>query len=334
MVNTTVKEVTNPVAGQDDDHAGGTDWNQAVQVMKGTHGTERIQSSSIQYVAWVTKSAASQTLGAAEEYVLADATGNAVTITLPSAVDNLGGHYRIKKIDASLSNLVTINTTSSQTIDGKLSTVLNDRNEVIDVISDGSNWRVGGRKESNQIENFRAKGATLNRWYTYEMIVNTASTTSSAVAATMYAFPVLITKTTTIDSVAINVTTVGSGSSVNTGIYADNGNLYPGVLVQDFGNIATAVGTGVKSFSTGLPLTLLPGLYWLVYLASATAPVVSGYVIGQLYPILGTTSVLTVAHGVGWSVAQAAGALPASFTAGGAVIIAVPLPAVFWRTSG
>ena len=183
-------------------------------------------------------------------------------------------------------------------------------------------------------QNFRAKGATLNRYYSNEVLDNTAPITATVVAATMYALPLLISKTTTIDSVQINVTTLGAASSVNVGVYADNGNMYPGALIQDFGNQATAT-TGIKTFVTGVPITLLPGLYWLVFLCSATAPIVTGWTALSLPPILGISSALTgVALGLGWSVAQAAGPLPSTFTAGGAVVVAVPLPAVFWRTSG
>ncbi len=333
MVNTTIKEPTNPVAGQDSDHWGSTDAVQVAQVMKGTHATERIQSSSIQKTPWVTKSAASQTLTNAEEYVLADATSNAVVITLPTAVGNLDGHFCIKRIDSALTNLVTINTTSSQTIDGKTSVTLNDRDAVLDLYSDGANWRICDLRLDLSYANYRAKGATLGRYYSNEVLANTAPIAAVVVAATLYAMPLIITKTTTIDSVQINVTTLGSGSAVNVGIYADNGNMYPGALIQDFGNQATAT-TGIKTFTTGVPLTLLPGLYWLAFNCSATAPQVSGWAVAQCPPILGTTSALTVALGVGWSVAQAAGALPSTYPAGGAAIIAAPIPGVFWRTSG
>lgn len=333
MVNSTLKEVTNPVAGQDGDHAGGTDWNQMAQTVKGTHATERVQSSSIQAVPWVTKSSASQTLAATEEYVLADATSNAVAIILPTAVGHLGGHYCIKRIDNALTNLVTISTTSSQTIDGALTATLNNRGETLDLISDGSNWRIMVWAAERDVDSYRAKGSTLNRYYSNELTNNTASTTASVVANTMYALPLIITKITTIDDVKLNVTTLGSGSHVQAGIHADNGNIYGGALIADLGNVDTST-TGVKTFASGLPLTLMPGLYWLTLIASATAPVLSGWTATQCYPILGTTSALTAAPALGWSVSQAYGAMPNPFPAGGAVITAAPLPALFWRTSG
>lgn len=332
MVNSTLKEVTNPVAGQDGDHAGGTDWNQMSQTVKGSHATERIQSTSIQQINWITKSAVSQTLGTTEEFILADATSNNVAITLPTTASALQTHFCIKRIDSSTSTLVTISTTSAQTIDGLSSYILYNRGQTVDLISDGSNWRIKV-PDAVGFHQYRGKGGTLNRFYSSELVVNTASTTSTVVAGTMYAFPVIFAKTTTISTVQVNVTTLGSGSSVYAALYADNGNLYPSALVADFGSVSSAT-TGIKSFSSNLPVTVQAGLYWLAFNCSATAPVVSGWVVAQMFPILGTTSALTAALGVGWSVSQAAGAFPNPFTGSGTVIIAVPCPAIFFQTSG
>jgi len=330
MVNTTVKEVTNPVAGQDADHAGGIDWNQLVQVAKGSHASERIQASSIQEPTWVTKTLASVTLGVTETYVLVDATSNAVQLTLPTAVSNLKGRHLIKRIDATV-NVVSIIGTGGQTIDGKTTYYVEGRDEVVEVISDGSNWRISGIREDYMADNFRARGGTLNRYYSAPpLTVNTASTTATVVAATVYAFPFIVPKTITIDTAQINVTTLGAGSTANVGVYMDNGNLYPGTLLQDFGSQSTAT-TGIKTFTIGVPITLVPGLYWLAFVCTATAPVVSGWAIGQCLPLLGTTSVLTAASGIGWSVSSATLANP--FTAGGAVIIAAPIPAMFVRVA-
>lgn len=331
MANTTIKEVTNPVAGLDSDHSGGTDWNQFAQVLKGTHATERIQSSSIQKTT-ITVTGANVSITDAQERILADCTSNAITITLPDATTLLNGHIMIKKIDSTIANLVTIQGTSSQTIDGCLTYILRDRNSSVELQSDGANWKINQASEI-PIQNLRAKGATLGRWYSNEVLANTAPIACSPVAGIMYALPLIITKTVTIDSVAINVTTLGAASHVEAGIYYDNGNMYLGALLVDFGNVDTS-GIGVKTFASGLPITLLPGFYWPTFLCSATAPQVSGWAATQLPPILGTTSVLTAACGLGWSVSQAYGALPGTYPAGGAVLTAAPLPGIFWRTSG
>jgi len=71
---------------------------------------------------------------------LVDVTGNTITVTLPSAVNRNGRNYIIKN---SATGVVTVSTTSSQTIDGSTSRTLN-LNDSIGVISDGSNWNIVG----------------------------------------------------------------------------------------------------------------------------------------------------------------------------------------------
>lgn len=61
------------------------------------------------------------------------------TVTMPTAVGNTN-LYTIKNVDSSLTT--TINTTSSQTIDGSLTITLPVPNTSLDLISDGSNWRI------------------------------------------------------------------------------------------------------------------------------------------------------------------------------------------------
>ena len=60
------------------------------------------------------------------------------TLTLPTAVSN-SNLYTVKNTGA---NTVTIATTSSQTIDGSLTITLPVANTSVDIVSDGSNWRI------------------------------------------------------------------------------------------------------------------------------------------------------------------------------------------------
>ncbi|MDB5165036.1 MAG: hypothetical protein JWL89_662 [Candidatus Saccharibacteria bacterium] len=60
------------------------------------------------------------------------------TITLPTAVGN-SNRYTIKNVG---SNTVTIATTAAQTVDGSATATLPVPNSSVDIISDGSNWRV------------------------------------------------------------------------------------------------------------------------------------------------------------------------------------------------
>ena len=71
--------------------------------------------------------------------VLANAATGNVTITLPTSVGATGRTYAVKKIDSS-ANVVTIATTSSQTIDSFTTEVLARQFDAVQVQSDGSNW--------------------------------------------------------------------------------------------------------------------------------------------------------------------------------------------------
>lgn len=66
-------------------------------------------------------------------------TANSFTVTLPTAVGCAGRVYVIKN---SGTGVITIDTTSSQTIDGSLTQTLSIQYECITVQSDGANWIV------------------------------------------------------------------------------------------------------------------------------------------------------------------------------------------------
>ena len=70
----------------------------------------------------------------------------AATVTLPSAVTCPGRVYCIKNFSVSLpAPVLTVGTTSGQTIDGAATWLLNQSNESVTVTSDGANWEVFGQ---------------------------------------------------------------------------------------------------------------------------------------------------------------------------------------------
>ena len=71
---------------------------------------------------------------------LVDASGGAVSIVLPDATATYN-IYNIKKTD-STANTVTINTTSSQAIDGSASAVIQVQYVCVSVVSDGTKWNI------------------------------------------------------------------------------------------------------------------------------------------------------------------------------------------------
>lgn len=84
-----------------------------------------------------------RTLDVTDYAILADATSGAFNVTLPTAVGITGRIYVIKKTDSS-GNAVTVNTTSSQTIDGSTTYSLASQYKYVTVQSDGANWQVIG----------------------------------------------------------------------------------------------------------------------------------------------------------------------------------------------
>jgi hypothetical protein len=74
------------------------------------------------------------------ETVLANATSGAFNVTLPDATLTTN-FYTVKKTDSS-TNAVTVNTTSSQTIDGGSTAVLTVQYASITVVSNSTNWYV------------------------------------------------------------------------------------------------------------------------------------------------------------------------------------------------
>lgn len=79
------------------------------------------------------------TLAAGDDVVLLDASSNTVTATLPTAVGIEGVVFTVKCIDATYT--CTIDTTSSQTIDGDLTITLSEM-ESVTLISNGANYYI------------------------------------------------------------------------------------------------------------------------------------------------------------------------------------------------
>lgn len=78
--------------------------------------------------------------------VLADATSAAWTLSLYTAVGNKGRRVTVKKIDTSV-NGITIDPSSTQTVDGVTTRVLARIGESLTLVSDGSNWQIDAQSE-------------------------------------------------------------------------------------------------------------------------------------------------------------------------------------------
>ena len=151
-----------------------------------------------------------------EEDYLIDVTGNTVTVTLPTAVGVNGQNYVIKNRGT---GVVTVATTSSQTIDGANTKSLNN-NDSIEVISDGSNWIIGAGTGTATSSTTAKSGIVSNTTWTGSPL-NYQVVFTSAFPNTNYSVTVTggDARVWTIESVTVNGFIINSNS--NTGL------LYP-----------------------------------------------------------------------------------------------------------
>jgi hypothetical protein len=88
-----------------------------------------------------TKTGTSYTITNTDTVIIADASSNNVTITLPAASGSPGYRFYVKRKDAS-GNTVTIARSGGDTIDGATSHTLDLQYTSATVVSDGSNWYI------------------------------------------------------------------------------------------------------------------------------------------------------------------------------------------------
>lgn len=96
-----------------------------------------IERSAASYQ-WISKTTTYTAV--AGDFVAADATSGAFTVTLPTAV-GVTTPIAVKKVDSSV-HAITIATTSSQTIDGASTKAVGTQYDGYVLVSDGSNWLV------------------------------------------------------------------------------------------------------------------------------------------------------------------------------------------------
>lgn len=90
------------------------------------------------------------------------------------------------------------------------------------------------------------------------------------VANTLRATPWVFQAETIFHELAFFVTTA-QAADISVGLYADNGNGYPGALITDLSiQNVDASSTGLKTFGLMAPVTIPPGLYWIVSWSDGT----------------------------------------------------------------
>lgn len=208
--------------------------------------------ASAPVVTVVTKSA--NYTAVANDYVLGSASG-AWTLTLPTAVGISGQSITLKRTDNAPTNIITINTTSAQTIDGASSVHAITQYEVWKFVSDGANWSTAEHRATTPWNNSlsftpNSFGTTTNNFWTRRMGDSlevqgwfTSGTTTAATAS--------LTLPVTIDSAKLpnssggtlltlyantnGAGTVAANGVLNTVFYdgSDTAKVYLGYQVQN-----------------------------------------------------------------------------------------------------
>lgn len=171
-------------------------------------------------------------------------SGSAFTVTLPTAVGNSGATIRIKKTDTSLTNIITIATTSSQTIDGTTTTTINTQYEEISVASDGSNWQVLNRT-------YPKTWVAYTPTFTGFGTVGSSSFFSRRVGDSIEVHGTFTAGTTTATIVAITIGYGGTSANVTVDTAKGNGSTLAGsYFVNNSGATNQAILTPASNLTT------------------------------------------------------------------------------------
>lgn len=170
----------------------------------------------------------------------------------------------------------------------------------------------------------RLDAHTLNiqNQYRIGQYIGFGGTTGGGVAIaanTLYAILFPVVRPMTFDRIATYIATLADGKAIRLGIYADDGNLYPGALALDAGT-ASAATTGTKTIA--IDKQLAKGLYWLVFISDGTPSLYRGSALDRtMWTPMGLSSTNLRYATAGWTKTQAFGALPDQFPDGGGLEI-------------
>lgn len=249
------------------------------------------------------------TIDATYHTVFADATTAAFTVTLPTAVGNVGKRFRFEKIDATV-NAVTIDANGSQTINGALVYALSARYQAVEIVSDGANWLVvagapvGGRAASYE-------PWVAGRYYDISATHGASGFANQTLAANTVLFaPLFVPRTVTVDRLAIYVTVASGtvGAKARVAIYRKaTATGLPGAVLLDPGTELAIDSTGLKE-ATVSQVLYGDTWYYTAVNASAAGASINGYSGG-----VGPSGQSDVSLGPGWGLSQSAGAAYGAF---------------------
>ncbi len=158
---------------------------------------------------------------------------------------------------------------------------------------------------------FRRVSTNPEFWYSNE-ITATGHTDLSISAGVLYATPYICGRNRNVTKISINVRTAGAANTkARVGIYEDDGDMYPGNLLLDAGEVDVAT-TGVKTINISQPL-IAGKLYWLAVISNGT-PSIRGNT-GSAAFCIGINTALMATIGF-YNASQSYGTLPSAYPPG------------------
>ena len=91
------------------------------------------------YVHAIANKTTTYTITEEDEFITADASGGAFTITLPTVSGHTGKVFHVKKTDSS-ANAVTVDGNGAETIDGSTTAVIRKQYDALRLVCDGTEW--------------------------------------------------------------------------------------------------------------------------------------------------------------------------------------------------
>lgn len=161
-------------------------------------------------------------------------------------------------------------------------------------------------------------GSIPGEWYLPDLAIEGGGV-SSLSFSTLYAAPKVLRAGTLVAIAARHFGTPTAGEVFRMGVYADNGNGYPGALLFDAGTIDLSTAAAVKSITISqvIPST---GLYWLVGVKQGGSNAATMLVFVATAGVAPARFQMPAAADfttriAGFSAPSVTGALPANFTA-------------------
>ncbi len=228
---------------------------------------------------------------AANDFVLADATGGAIVVTLPTA-PNINTVVAVKKTDTTTS-LVSVLAGGTARIDGDTSAGLYIQGATIKCQYDGTNWQVMSTAITNAVVTALSSTSAVDALHApYQYIAgqwydrrngtanpgsnSTSGTTQGVSASTICYVPMYLHRIVTIDAVGYLVggTAPTAGASMRVGVYTPDASTgMPATLVSDLGiySLGSTASTALI-FTLASAVALPKGWLWFALSYNSVSP--------------------------------------------------------------